>query len=53
LAKRKRRRHRKNSSTPNWLVPAIIVSGLVSVWLYKKANPGVSLNPTPTSPAPA
>lgn len=48
MARRKRRRHRKNSSkTPTWLVPAIIASGILSLWLYKKANPGASLNPTP------
>jgi hypothetical protein len=52
MAKR-RRKHRKNSSTPSWVVPAIVVSGLVSVWLWKQANPGVSLNPTPPSPPPA
>jgi hypothetical protein len=48
MAKRKhrRRRHRKNGSTPSWLVPAIIVSGLVSIWLWKQANPTSSLNPT-------
>lgn len=47
MAKRKRRKHRRNSSkTPTWLVPAIVVSGLVSIWLWKKANPGQSLNPT-------
>lgn len=47
MAKR-RRKHRKNSSpkTPSWLVPAIVVSGLVSVWLWKQANPTKSLNPT-------
>jgi len=46
MAKR-RRKHRKNSSTPTWLVPAIVVSGLVSLWLWKKANPTASLNPMP------
>jgi len=46
MAKR-RRKHRKNSPTPKWLVPAIIVSGLVSLFLWKKANPTSSLNPTP------
>jgi len=46
MAKR-HRKHRKNSSTPKWLVPAIVVSGLVSIFLWKKANPGVSLNPMP------
>jgi hypothetical protein len=49
----KRRKHRKNSSTPRWVVPAIVVSGLVSVWLWKQANPGASLNPMPTTPPPA
>lgn len=45
---RKRRRQRKNSSkTPSWLMPAIVVSGLVSLWLWKQANPGKTLNPTP------
>lgn len=46
--KRKRsRRHRRNSSkTPSWLVPTIVVSGLVSIWLWKQANPGASINPT-------
>jgi len=48
MAKRRRKRkHRKNASMPTWLVPAIVVSGLVSLWLFKQANPGVSLNPTP------
>ncbi len=48
----KRKRHRKNSSTPKWLVPAMVVSGLVSLFLWKKANPTASLNPMPPSPAP-
>ncbi len=40
--------YKKNGSkTPKWLVPAIVVSGLVSLWLFKQANPGASLNPTP------
>ncbi len=34
-------------------MPAIVVSGLVSIFLWKKANPGASLNPTPPSPPPA
>lgn len=39
--------YKKNSSgTPTWLVPAIVVSGIVSIFLWKKANPGASLNPT-------
>lgn len=49
----RRRKHRRNSSkTPSWLVPAIVVSGLVSLYFWKQANPGQSLNPTPTGPAP-
>ncbi len=52
MAKR-RRKHRKNSSSPKWLVPAMVVSGLVSIWLYKKANPTASINPMPPSPPPA
>ncbi len=46
MAKR-RRKHRKNSSTPKWLPYAIVGSGLLSLWLWKQANPGASLNPTP------
>lgn len=48
----RRRRHRKNSSVPTWVVPAIVVSSLVSLYLWKKANPTSSLNPMPPSPAP-
>lgn len=48
----KRRRHRKNSSVPRWLPYAIVGTGLVSIWLWKKANPTASLNPMPPSPAP-
>lgn len=48
MAKRKRRKHRKNSSkTPAWIIPAIVVSGIASLWLWKKANPGASINPMP------
>lgn len=48
MAKRKKRKHRRNASqTPPWLVPAIVVSGLVSIYFWKQANPGKSLNPTP------
>jgi len=49
----KRRRHRKNSSSmPTWFWPVFVVSGLASIYLWKKANPTASLNPMPPSPAP-
>jgi hypothetical protein len=47
MAKRRRKQHRKNSHVPSWLGPAIVVSGIASLWLWKKANPGASLNPFP------
>ena len=47
-SKSRSRRHRRNSSKPmpTWFWPALVGSGLVSIWLWKKANPGQSLNPT-------
>lgn len=55
MARRSRRRHRKNKRTrPSvpWLIYGIAASGLLSLWLWKQANPGKSLNPFPTSPTP-
>ncbi len=52
MAKR-RRKHRKNSSSmPVWFWPALVGTSLVSIFLWKKANPTTSLNPMPPSPAP-
>jgi hypothetical protein len=51
-AKRKRRRHRKNGSLPTWFPYALVASGLLSLYLWKKANPGQTLNPTAPGPAP-
>ena len=48
-----RKRHRKNKrSGPPWLVYGIVASGLLSLWLWKQANPGKSLNPMPLPPTP-
>lgn len=49
---RKRRKYRKNKQAVPWLVYGIVASGLLSLWLWKKANPGKSLNPFPPSPTP-
>ena len=43
---RRSRKHRRNGGMPMWFWPALVTSGLVSVWLWKQANPGQSLNPT-------
>lgn len=43
---RRSRRHRRNGGMPTWFWPALVVSGLVSVGLWKMANPTKSLNPT-------
>ncbi len=53
MAKRKRRRHRKNSSgMPTWFPYALVGSGLAAIYFWKKANPGQTLNPTPTTQPP-
>lgn len=48
----RRRKHRRNSSTPQWLPWAIVASGVVTLFFWKKANPGASLNPAPPPPPP-
>ncbi len=44
--RRSRKHHRNGKPMPTWFWPALVGSGLVSVWLWKKANPTASLNPT-------